>query len=418
MYTLVSAIGKSRFGDKRWASVSIGDMPVSTIYAQYSRAYAELSNPFYDENVAVDLAALQGEYGGLSVTFNELLVSLGNTALPTIEKMPVIKPKYARWNDGFLAQYSIQPVSPDYSASTDVPDEDRTWLLMTNAAREVDYTEFYRRCLVSVNGYYHRIEGNSQGVYVHDGMKTGRQANQNQIGIYSFANVGKLQYVPITDAMVSRNGEDQPLRSQMRIDLGQDISQKTVMLVLGGYLHVLDQHAFWPVSETAILVDIQNLPILDRYFESRNTLDYSSLGLNEVTTNESQVAINQLFSDAALRAYATLSQSFVVLLDNPDIFVEHGSVQATHIPGQYISHVRPEWPLVLGHGKVAEYWAVEERITRRIRNWGINVLRSGIDKRVYATTSTMDLQSVSDQRLTIHPVQRANAHFLKIGTDM
>lgn len=418
MYTLVSAIGKSRTGAKRWEAVSIGDVPVNQIYDLYSKTWAELSNPLFAENVALDLDLIRDEFGGRSFTFNELLASLDNRSLPTQDAMPELKPKFARWNQGFRADYTIQPVSPNHSPSTDVPDEDRTWLLMTNTRRKVDYEKFYESCMVSICGYYHRIEGNEQGIWVHDGMKTGRKAEANDIGIWSFADVGKLRYVPITPDMVYAPGEGQKLRYRMNIDFGVDLSKSSLILVLGGYAHVLDSKVFSRISDTAITVDTQNMPLLDRYFESRNQLDFSSFGLETPPINESQVALSQLFSDEAMLAWATLSQSFLVMLDNTDIFVDYGSIQPTKIPGQYVSHTYPEWPMVTGHGRVEEYWAIEERVDRQTKRWGLNVKRSATDRRIYNTTDINTLSTVSDQRVPVYPTKRANAFFLKVGTDM
>lgn len=420
MYSLVSAIAKSFSSLGRWESVDISQMTFAQLFSSYTKIVAVLTNPFITGQVALDLSAVQLPAGDTSQTFTDFLTTNGNNTLPTFTPVPVLKHQYVRFRDAFRAGYSVEPVGPYQAPDAQLPPSEKTHLHITNP-RVVDFREFYKYMLVSVNGYLHRTDADQNGCWVVDGTKSLWKCNRNQIGLLNFQGVSSLSFVPITSQMVYKQSSSQAYANQIRINVGQDISQKGLMLVLGGYLHFLDDRTFRRIGDQQILIDFNNLPIFERYHESREILDYSGLPFQTTTNNPSQVAVADFLSDANLLAYVTMSQSFLVVMDNPEVYRDSEFIQTVRGPGMLVAR-RPEgvtgaWtpdkPLMNGVGKLAEYWSVYED-----EQWSVRVVDNNWQRRVYGTLQKSYWQNIAQSRRTQDPVRFSRAQFVTIGTDI
>lgn len=409
MYTLVSAIAKPRTGDRRWISVSIGSVALRELLATYSSVIATLNNSFLSANVAFNLSNLTAS-AALAQTFNQFLSANGSTALTTSNTLPTLSPKYAKYADGFRAGYKIEAVARDVSPDVVYPEEDKIDLLMSKPG--VDYSLFFHNCLVNVNGFYHRIDAGAGGVTVRDGMKSQHISHEANIGILSFREMAPITCIPITDSMIYKQRNDQLMRDRAYVNLGIDVSNKTVMLVLGGYLHVLDPQTFYRVSDKAFAIDFGNLQLVDRFFESRKYIDLSSLGLAVSSRNADQVGIGDLYSDRSLTAYLKLSQTFFVVMDKPDIFVQRQALRAPPTPNLYYGPYLPVFPLIVGAGKVANYWYDFED-----GMWSYSCVDSLHQNYLFRTTDYKNVGSVSNQRVPGDLERPSYAYLQQIGCD-
>jgi hypothetical protein len=359
-YTLVSALGKSLTDGQQWSSIDLGDMTFAEVIEGYSTVYAILTNPFITGQVSLDLADILPNITNQTQTFAAYLAALGNAALPTSTSIPSIQTSYARYMNAFLAGYSVTPISSTAAIDSELPVSDKPDAILQRAG--TNYQTFYESCLVSVNGFIHQTDTDQEtGVWVINGMKSCIQSKQNKIGIHDFQDLGQLTFIPITADMIYKQNTNLPLANHAYINAGQDLTQSTVMLVIGGYLHVLDTKTFRLVSGESIMIDFNNYPLFERYYESKDFIDLSNLALTAYPTNPDAISVEEITSDAAITALLTLSQSFIVLLNNQDISVDLVKLENTQWPGCYVSYVEPLYPLITGYGKLNEYWSVWEK---------------------------------------------------------
>lgn len=411
MYTLVSAIAKSFTSEGRWEDADIGSMLLIDIYNKYLNVYATLSNPFLTHNVSLDMSTMATQLAGLAVTFNDWLASLGNASLPTSDTLPILEPVFAEYRDATYAGYSIIPVTATSAPDADLPPEDKTWLYLQKTG--VDYDLFFKSCMVTVNGYFHQLDGNSQGIWVMDGMLSRNVSNCCNLGITSFRKLGSIQYIPIKTEMLYRQSPDQLYRESVDINVGVDMTNKTVMLVLGGYLHVKDSKTFALTGPQTLRVDWANLPFIERYHESRQYLDFSGLPFQTTTNNPSTIDTNDFLSDANIAAYCTMSQSFIVLLDNTEVYVDRDYLEIPPFPGAAIAYQTPVYPMINGVGKAADYWPSFED-----NQWSLRVVDNFRHNRLYWTRTPEESPALSDARTPELAFNLSRAFFLKIGCDI
>jgi hypothetical protein len=411
MYSLVSAMGKPRSIASRWQSIEIGDQLVAAIYSQYEKVFAILTNSFIAIEVCLDMDDVKAKYLASTLTFNQWLQSLGNESLPTTTDIPEIKTKHAIYSDAFRARFKIDAINPNTSTSAVSTRADKTWLSLTKPG--IDYQLLYKSCLASVNGLFHLTDTDGQKLMVVDGMKSCRQSGRNELGLYSFREVGSLEFTPIKPEMIHKRYEGIPYANYLYIDIGVQKPNKTAMLVLGGYLHVLDNKTFARVSDTIYSICFDNFPLMDRYFESVGLIDLKGLGLEHIPDNPALISKDQLYSDGVLVKYATLPQSFLVFCDNPALFVEREALQETQIPNIYISSVEPKYPLITGVGKLSDFWRVKEH-----GQYALTISQGSRDFYNFNTTLSENLEAIDNARVPFKPSEYARAHFLKVGSDL
>lgn len=362
MYTLVSAIGVAYGANARWGSVDIGDVAMNTLYSQYKYVIATLSNPYLSADVGLNLKDIQADAQGLTSTFNEYLTSVGNAVLPTLSVIPTIDTAYARYVDAFKAGYTVQPIAPGKSLDTPIPAAEKTDLYLKND--NIAMSKFYASCMVTINGFYHYVDSDGNAAYVKDGDKSRQKSQFAQCGILCFNDLGTIEYLNLTSSMVYNQPDDSgvaiPLKTRTYLNIGVDIGNKIPILVIQGYLHILDDLTFKRVGATNFMIDMENYPLLNRYYESLPYLDYSGLNLPSTRLNAAQVGVADLYSDAAIKGLIDMSQTFLVLLDAQDIFVDRQWIRTTPFPGKYLAYNEPIWPLVTGYGRMCEYWTVTE----------------------------------------------------------
>ncbi len=411
MYTYVTAYAKEKKAGSRWKEVNIRSMQLIDVFAQFSGVYCVLQNTFFADPVGFDLETIKGGYYHSTITFDQFLVGLGNKALPHMNKIPQLNTRYVKYADAFHAGYKIKAIHETASPDTPMLRSEKTYLHLTK--EEVDYKLFYDSCFVTVNGFIHLTDYDTTGVYVVDGNKSAVHANQNQMGLYSFADVGKLQHIRIAEEMISRQLEEVPLSNKIYIKLPEKIGTKLPILVLGGYMHIFDSNLFYMVDEETLCINFMNYRWLDRYFESKKYLDFSSLPIDHYDRNDSQLDLENFFSDEVIKAYLMMSQSFITLLDANDVFAERVAVDNTNMPGMIITTMKPNLPLVGGHGKLLDYWYTYED-----RQYSITCADDLVDTRVYDTTNWYNLPSVADSRIPLQRAVKGPAHFVRIGADI
>lgn len=412
MYQLVSAIGKLKAQAGRWTSLTVANMTMVQLYQNYDKVIVNLVNNFTPNiTVSLDLDEIKSTYVASGLTFSQFLTANSNTVLPTQNKSYSLDTKQCLYSDARRARYKVTPVDPNGFIDSPTLMSDREWLCLQKEG--IDYNLFHESCLVTVNGMIHLTDTDGEKIYVIDGAKSSKICLNNQVGITSFREVGKMEFLPITEAMIHRRYADVPLNRNMYIDIGTPKPNKIAALVLGGYLHILDESTFYRISDSIFCIDFQNYPLLDRFYESRKYIDLSSLGLDVKPGNEWLVNVPELYSDAVLTKYATLSQSFLVFFDAESLFVEREAVRRSNLPGMFTSYIEPSLPLITGCGAITDYWRVKED-----GQWALTVCEGWTDNHLYHTTNENNLVNVMDSRDPIYPVDIGRAHFLRIGTDI
>jgi hypothetical protein len=420
MYTAVSLRLVRNGINQRWIDAQLSYATVDHLFSDCRAVYIA-ARILPDQTIRyLNLAQFAPTYTQYTGTVQQMLTAWGNAA--AVEgPAPILESRHAVFSDATRAGYTKKPVHPTLGTTAAI--EQRTDLLLTRAHPSTSYSHFATHAMVSVNGFYHMLETDgTTGIYVKNAGRSLQKSKQNQVGILSFASVSTLTHVPITTAMVKKRltaemiagtVPEGPLSSTCYVKLGRSLVGKSVLMVIGGYLFLPDSDIVTRVSDDEFAVDFTRVPMLNRYYESRAYLDLSSLGLSTTANNIDQISVPELYSDAVLTKYLTLSQSFFVVLDTPELYVQSYYVKKTGTPGMYISYQEPMYPLMVGGGRMPEYWPTKEE-----DRWSLSSHDAYARTKLYDTTDPLRLTSVSGLGLPLEPDYYADARLIEIGRDI
>jgi hypothetical protein len=389
-------------------------MDVFKLWTDYSRIYLILTNPVVVGQVSLDLDEVRSRITLVrpGTTVTQWLAGLGNQSLPTSNVIPAIKPKYVQYRDAVQAGYSLMPIHRTIAPGNDVAPIDRTDLLLTKP--ELDYQEFFENCVVDVNGLLHYSDYDSHGIHVYGAGSTGRISNDNHVGVLNFKALGGVRCIPITEDMITAGGTVAELNINAIISTEESFVGKTVMFSFMGYLLPMER-AFRRIGDSSFSLDLRNQIVADWFFDAKRSLDLTTVE-NHLTYKNGgydQIGLDEFSSDAVVKALLTLPQSFLIVINNNDVYVDREQLGVTQTPDRYFTQTKPIWPVIFGKGRIFDYWSIREGDTY--------VLAGADNQRPEYNFETTDWglgTSIDNTQSTINPFRFSKAYFLKIGSDM
>lgn len=411
-YAVKSAIGRPFGENGEWVEFDILPMKSKEVLRTYDKVRLNLENPYNpDTTEGLDLEEIRPNLNEHYGTFEEYLFDIGYDSLPTTTKKYSLKGRSVRYSDLFRAGYKATPVNPNFSIDAVLPYQDKTAIHLSKP--NIDYKDFFEHCLVSVNGLLHFVDYSSEGLWVMDGMKNVIRRNNNHIGIINFKPVGKIKTIKIDANMVYKHDANVPLFYQTSIDVKRDITEGVLAVSIGGYLHVLDSKTIKITGLTTFKINWEVIPLAKRIMESSYMVDFEGMGLEN--NNENGFVFNEDFmSDEFIINYLCSHNSFVVLIDNPELRVKRTPVEKTKLPGSYLHYEEPKIPLVTGVGRLAEYWTMEEDGL-----WSVDISTDACDYRHY-NFKTVNLENIfafDRKKVPNSRAELSSAYLLDIGTN-
>lgn len=361
MYQLVRARHKRDRRAGRWIEVELASALVSTLSTVYGDVYLYITYPGLNGEKALRFDKTQTMRQGLpaDMTVQGWLDSVGNITLPFEAELPNEEIRLVKYAQAWHAGYDIQTRGRNGNVDANTSTFEQEDLMVTHPKFDPEYIDDY--CLFTVNGFVHLSDWGTDGVRIVDGNSTVRKSNDNQVGILSFEDVCKIKKVPITLDMLSKQNAQTKYSSVTYVTMPDDVDleNKTVLLVLGGYLHTFS-HSYVRVSDRTWRVHLRNILFFERYVESVRGMDVTSLGLRDDPANPTLFSVQEMLSDATMAAYLTMSQSFFVVIDAPSMFHELTALEYCGVPGRYLNTNGEQLPVVGAYGRQLEYHTIEE----------------------------------------------------------
>ena len=396
----------SRSIGSQWADVDLSGASLYAIYSTYSKAYLVLTNPAFTGEVFVNMDDLRTEFSGYTGTVNEWLVFLADRSLPTVPELPDANVKFAKYSNVARVGYKVDIAQIGFVYPVGYPDDQLMDLKISRPQYSTDMSLLHTHCLVSVNGFFHATDTDGTLAYVKDGAKTMRKVGDAHMGLLSFLDVGALTKVSINPDSIGPLEPDTPLKTRLVFQTSEDMTGKSFLLILGGYMVRPETDVFWQIGENTFCLDLTKLPYMERYLESKDQLDLSSLGLVPANNNPDVVSVEQLWSDDVIKKYLTLSQSFLVIVDVPYLVFNKIYTRSGKVPGAFTCYQDPSYPLIVGYGKCVEYWKTEEAGA-----WALSVADSYYRNFVISQQST-DYSTMVNDHLTPNPPYRHSEGYL------
>ena len=386
---------------------------LNDIFKTFQRVYLVLKTPFSDDEIYVDLYSLKYELSSKTTILGEWLLSVWPQTLPTVESIPSTKIKYVKYSDAYYSGYKAELTKIGYNLNPLTTNKlELTDIELTRPRYTTDLSLIHTHCIVTVNGIIHLTDTDGKRLFIYDAGKMVRTHSQNHIGIMSFLDIGRVDKIKLTNEMITRVEASIPLKDGITIKLPDDIitKDKVVILVMGGYLVFQQNNEFFEIGDNQYLLKVKALPLVERILESRPYLDLSSLGLTEQENKPGCLSLDEVYSDEVLRKLLTITQSHILVIDTNKLIYNKVFLHNTKLPGEFVSHVDPIYPLVVNYGKIVEYWKTYDE-----GRWSVKVADSYYRNFIYRNTMKKDIGLTSTQLLPSKTFFESSAYLLEIG---
>lgn len=361
MYTYVKATSLKRTIGAQWSNEDIRTIPLNLLFYECSHVYLELSNPALSSHVYVNMNSYRTEFGSSPLTVQDWLIHIGSRTLTTVDSVPSTDVKYVKYNDAFRSKYKINRCKIGVNYPNNYPEEELKDLVLTRPEMPSVVPLLHKKCLITINGFVHMTDTDEfDECYVVDGASSMRARNDNQMGILSFEDFGDLRKVKIDPLTIRGQALNAPLRDRIYFDIPGNLDNKSYILVLGGIMFFVQPDVFWRSGTNTFALDINRINYTELLFDMEHFLDIASLGLLKEANNPNVWDTANIYSDAVIKKYLTMNQSFMVIVDKPLLLTNKIHVKYSSVPGHLRCYQEPVYPLVLGRGKIADYWKTYE----------------------------------------------------------
>lgn len=410
MYKYESALALGRTIGAQWHTVDLENILVYDIFNNYTQVFLTLSNIYLDAPVYVNMNTLRARYSSYNGMLKQLLIDLGSETLSTVESLPNATVRYAKYSDAFYSGYKVDTTKIGVGNTNAYTPSELVDLKITRPGTDTDMSLIHDYCLVTVNGYIHRTDSDGINTYVYEGRKSLARCRENQAGILSFLDIGKLKQVPIAAENIYAQDTDSDLKTRTYFWVNEDLTNKSVALVLGGYLIFPEENIFWQTSERTFAINFNAMPLIERIFESNMYLDFTFLDLDRFDNIPDLMSVPELLSDETLKKYMTMSQSFLVVIDAPYVFHSKTHIRNCNLPGMFTAFENPTYPLFVNYGKIAEYWKTHED-----GQWSVTVRDSFLRNFVLSSRPDASLQVASPAGIPGQTFYHSRGYMMQIG---
>lgn len=388
-------------------SLDISTYKMIDVYSMFLRVYIKAYNVLTAQEELIDIESIRDTYQTSTLTLSKVLERTDH--LPQLDHIPT-KVSSVEYADIYLSGYKVKPCIIGEDTPVGTPLNLLKDLVITKNYFNTDLSLLHTHSLLTLNGYIQPTDANvyKNEAYIVGGYDNTYYSHSNHIGLLSFLNLGSIDKYPIKDENIIYS-KDTDLVERLYIHLPTSIENKTVMLSLGGHLILPDQDTLYATNTNVVCLKPHKLNLIEKYLESRKYVDLSSLNMDISTNNPDMINIKQLYSNDTIKAWLQLPQSFIIVLDAKEVIYNRIYLRHGKLPGRYISYHRPTLPLILGHGRMAEYWVTEEDGV-----YELNTLATGYNNYTHQYTTNKYKLNIDDSRISCDTYNMEKPYLLQI----
>lgn len=413
MYQLVSARYRTDRRAGRWMDADLANVPVTTVASVYGDVWLYITYPSLTTPKALRFSKVVNLVTGVSpsTTVQQWLDSLGNKTLPFETTLPNKNTRLVRYAQAWHAGYDIKPVARLGHVDSALSKFDREDLLLNHPKFTPE--KIATQAMFTVNGLFHLADYAADGVRIIDGNQTLRKGNDNQIGIYTFEEISTIKYCPITNEMVKASSANAQLKDGVYVTIPEqyNIDNKTLLLVMGGYLQVLDK-TYTRVGDRTYRLNVNSVLTADRYMQLVENTDVSKLGVDISESDPSFISTQTLASDSFIRNYLTQSRSFFVIVDTDIFFQELVPLESLKLPGRFVALTDERLPVMGAYGRMLDYHTIKEE--DRYVYCAVDNVRHNYD---FHQRKWRKLKAINAGRYPAKPKEHAGAFLRLMGTE-
>lgn len=401
-YTLAPTPAFAKTKDtNRWIEVDISDKPLKDLFALYRKVEVPVFD-FFGKALTLFLYDFERELKNRDYTLSSWFERIADRRLDLTDGHPSLTFSYANYVPVNYHSSTIKPAKAGYHPTQEVAVEDYDDLIIDIEGYDPAYVT--KHCLFSVNGFVFPSKYQDYGVRVLHAADAVRDSQNMEAGFLNFEKIGAIRQVPITKNMITKIDESKTWFDRITIDTTEYIGNKTVGIVLGGYLHLLDG-LVKVIGPNTLSLSMRNYNLRERVMNSMKELDLEFMGLDQVNNS---VPLNEFLNEENVVSYLTSKYSFLVLIDNTEMSVDYEGVSSTAMLGTYIIPKDNRLGRLVDHiGKGLDYWPNYE-----CGQWALKTTRFNVTSDLYETNGWEKLTRLNDAAVGHKPTEELQVRMI------
>lgn len=375
MYTYKRAVGISLLNPKGEELLDISAVPTSQLFTLYSNLIVVVTDAYGAQDVAIDLQTYQSELSLYQGTIQQWLNTKATTPLKTSNTLPGTEYRFATMHD--IREEWFTPLPGDALQGDDrQASMDKEWApdirIVKTDNSDVDFDALVTRGLFFINGHATRAVKGTRCAYLLNAGKHFRVYDNMHIGYMNLNTVSKLKTYALSAANIKFDSFE--TYNFLHYKSPVSLKGKTVWMSIGGRLYFND--VIQVKGNKGITIRTEKVDWFTRTFDSKDLIDLSS-----VIDKDRQVVGADFFStETFFKALLTDPSSFLIVLDNPHLYIEVKPLTAYRYPYTYHTEETRRIPLLTG-GLLPKYF------TRRIINRRLLDISIGVQRRYLNDTT-------------------------------
>lgn len=350
-YTLPDQLSVVRERKSRaWLMKDIRTMPTAQLFADYLKMEVAVADAFGEPFTfnPYDCETELRNYTGSLATW---LTDIGNRSIPLSVGFPTLESSEAQYFPLWHRKATAQLARRGWHPSHYTPRDDAADVVVEMEG--IDSRHLYDHVLWSVNGFIVKSSFHDYGCRVLEAGDIVRRSGKMNISGLNFETVGKVTTQDLTDQHIFKVDESKRYFDGVHIKLDKPLGNRTVGIVIGGYLHLLDD-LVRPISQTTLRLTPGDLNIIERVLLSKDSLDLEFMKLNDLDKGQQ---VSAIMDDVNWFNYLTSKYTFLVFIDNVDMWKTTSYVNTVSRPGLYVmSDTEPMGQLTDNVGRMINYW--------------------------------------------------------------
>ena len=291
-----------------------------------------------------------------------------------------------------------------YFKKTNFPD-----IEITRPGITSDLNLLHTKCLMTINGYAYPTVYQGGRLYIPNATKSMLKARNNSVGILSFNKLtnGFNRY-QITEDMIT--SEDPfTLYEKTTITFPEDI--QVPILSICGYLIFENPEYFYRVSNRSFILRLDRLYYIEKLYELNRYRDiFKEMDVPTSVNNESMIDATLVKSDEKIKKFLTLFNSFFISLPVDNMSIKQVYLENSHVPGNFRTEIEPNMPIMIGYGKLAEYFKKKTNDNK----FSVYMSDGYYNRHLISNMSFSEIEVYNDHRIPGRTYRLTQAFFLDL----
>lgn len=374
MYTYKQAVGVNRLVNRGEELLDISKIPTRDLSSRFDRLQIIITDGIANIDVVLKASDYVNDFNSYSGLIADWLITKKNVNLKTSNTLPGLTYRFVTTHDIQYEGFSLKP--GDVSRGDDAQD-----LLTTANANEirvvktdntdVNFKEMVRRSLWTINGHFVRAVEGTRCIYLLNAGKHYRVNDDIHVNALNFNTVSTLSTHEIVLGNISFENKDTYRFLHYKSPVS--LKDKTVFMVIGGRIYFND--VIQQRDDFNLTIRTERVDWFAKTFESKGFID-----LSRVIDSEREVVRGDFFnSETFFKGLLTDKSSFLVVLDNPGLFVSLEPITRYKYPFTYhTEEIRPI-PMMTGSGLLPKYFS-RKIINRRLLDISLGIQKVYLNK--------------------------------------